>query len=108
MSSSTTYTRKRHDDAQPFRFQAEYSDGTVPNFVGATLRFLMTKKGSSTPKVAAAAVITGTIFSYAPLPADVDTSGTYKVEWEVTYPGGKLETWPGSGWLTLTIVDDLG
>lgn len=34
-------------------------------------------------------------------------AGGYRYEWEVTYDGGEVETFPNDGWLYLAVVADL-
>ena len=41
-------------------------------------------------------------------PADTANSGVLELEVEVTWPGGKIQTFPVNGYLTLHIRDDLG
>lgn len=47
------------------------------------------------------------IARYDWLPADTDTSGTYSVEFEVTYTDGSIETFPNTGSLALVITKEL-
>ena len=65
---------------------------------------------SGTPKVNSPAEIVDAPsghLRYSPVTADVDTSGTYLVEWEVVGPDGKPDTYPTDGYDTWLIVDDL-
>ena len=116
------YHRKKGSDAQPFRYTVEnYSDGTVPNLTGASVAFVATMFGQSTPKMNGAGTITGTgaagdpwIFAYAPSSGDVDTVGYYNCEWLITYANGKKERWPCANedtgvpeYLVLVIVQSL-
>lgn len=104
----SNYDRKQHDTAQPFRYQPVYSDSSAPILAGATLRFFM--RGGNPPmlKVSATATIVSGVFTYAPIAADVDTVGGFIAEWEVTYAGGGIETWPTIGYLSVSIQPDLG
>lgn len=99
--STYDYKRKRNDDAQPFKFTPQYSDGTTPNLSGASVKFIMRASAAasgSTPKVnAAGTIVNNERFEYAPVPADVDTAGLYYAEWQVTYANAKKETWPLEG-----------
>ncbi len=38
---------------------------------------------------------------------DTDTSGLFLGEFEVTWTGGKIQTFPSKGYITVEIVDDL-
>lgn len=41
-------------------------------------------------------------------PADLHTSGTYKMEFEITWADGNIQTVPNGSYLELSVVDDLG
>lgn len=101
-----TYERKVGNTYQPFRLVPVYSDGTTPDLTGATVRFVMTPRGSLTAKVDAAATIVSGAFQYAPTSGDVDTAGLYDVVWRVTR-AGKPETWPSRGYYSCLLERDL-
>ena len=87
------------------------ADGNPVNLTGATVRFIMRKKGASSAKVnAAATVVTpaaGTV-SYSWQSADTDTASRYEAEWEVTFSGGAKQTFPNSSHLIVEVLRDLG
>lgn len=73
------------------------SDGKVRNVTGALVRFHMTIPGAATMKVdAAGTVVDGPngVVRYALQSGDTDTPGKYHCEYEVTYPDGRVETFP--------------
>ena len=39
--------------------------------------------------------------------ADTATAGTFQAEFEVTYPGGTIETFPNDGYIRVEIIDDI-
>jgi hypothetical protein len=41
-------------------------------------------------------------------PADLSKEGTYKLEFEITWADGSVQTVPNDGYLTLEVVEDLG
>ena len=90
------YLRKRTSTAQPFMYTPSYSDSTAVNFAGATLDFKMRGKGDGATKVHRAGEIVANVFTYWPTDEDVDTSGEFSIEWEVTYSNGKVELWPAA------------
>lgn len=87
------------------------ADGNAVNLTGATVKFIMRRKGASTAKVnAAATVVTplaGTV-SYTWITADTDTAGKYEAEWEVTFAGGAKQTFPNNKHLWVEVLRDLG
>ena len=48
------------------------------------------------------------VLTYAWQAGDTATAGTYRVEVEVTWPDGAVQTFPGAGYGDLRIVPDLG
>ena len=40
-------------------------------------------------------------------PGETDVSGVYRAEFRVTYPDGRKETFPNSGYLAIQILDNL-
>lgn len=83
---------------------------TTTDLTGATARFNM-RKGSTVKVSRAAAVIvthTGTpTVRYDWLAADTDTAGEYEAEFEVTYAGGAVETFPNSTYIPVVISGDI-
>lgn len=62
---------------------------------GSTVRFQMRKSDDRRFTVNAAATITSALdgqVSYSWGPNDLATPGEYIVQWEVTYPGGRIQT----------------
>lgn len=78
---------------------------------GATVRFNMRLSGGATKVSRAAAVIvtaTGTpTVQYNWQAADTDTAGFYEAEFEVTYAGGAVETFPNSDFIRVQITGDI-
>ena len=88
----------------------EDGDGNAVLLTGAAVRFLMALPGAPDPKVAAEAEIvdedTGQV-RYTWTEEDLDAPGVYRGEYEVTYEGGAVETFPPDGWITVVVRDDL-
>lgn len=91
-------------------------DGVEVNLTGCTAKFIMSLVPGGTPVVNAAASILAGIppvgypcrLSYAFLAGETDVSATYYAEFEVTFPGGVLETFPNNGYISVVIGKDLG
>lgn len=89
------------------------ADGTTSavTLVGATVQFRMKAPGARTPKIAYAATIensaTGTV-RYDWQDGDTDTArADYRAEFRVTFADDTVETFPGRGYLTIEITEDL-
>lgn len=94
------------------------SNGTAVDLTTATgVKFIMRAADASfvpvagTPKVNSAAVIvapaTNGVVRYDWATADTNAPGNYVAEWQCTFTGGKVETFPTLTFHTLTIVADL-
>lgn len=85
------------------------SDSAV-DILGGSVRFHMRAVGSTTVKVDAAAVVTDAengAVKYEWATGDTDTVGQYQAEFEVTYAGGKIETFPNNSYILVQVVDDI-
>ena len=84
-------------------------DGDVIDLTGATVKFLMTLMGGTTPKVNASATVVsataGTV-SYSWGASDTDTAGLYIAEFEIT-AGGLKRTVPNGDYFYINILPDL-
>jgi hypothetical protein len=93
---------------------ATLKDGTGAAVVltGATVKFTMRKRGATTLKIneAAATIIdaAGGKIRYPWVAADTDTPGIYDGEFEVTFSGGEIQTWPNERHLEIQVVEQLG
>lgn len=82
------------------------------DLTGATVCFNMRAKDSGAVKVnrAAAAIVTATgtpTVQYDWTGADTDTAGFFDAEFEVTYAGGAVETFPNNGFIRVHIDGDI-
>ena len=89
------------------------ANGAAVSLTG-TAKFIMRRVGATAAKVNAAAAIDGDQVnnkgkvSYTWAGTDTDTAGVYEAEWEVTFTGGKKQTFPNPEYLVIRITDDLG
>lgn len=86
-------------------------DGEIVILTGCTVKFIMSRTPGGTPVINAAAAlialgVTGRV-TYAWGAADTTTAGTFYGEFEITFPGGLLETFPNGGYITIIIGTDL-
>lgn len=78
---------------------------------GTACKFIMKTAAGSTVTVNAAAVIVSTgvtsVVRYDWLATDTAAPGSYLAEWEVTFSGGKKQTFPTLTFHTIDILADL-
>lgn len=103
-----TFYLKRGDTSPSLLYALTPIDTVL---TGATVRFNMRlNNGAVKISRAAAVIVTATgapTVRYDWLPADVDASGFYSAEFEVTYAGGAVETFPNSEYISISIRDDI-
>lgn len=101
----------KQNDTSP-RLQATLKDGNgaAIDLTGASVNFHMRALGSTTNKVDGSATIAdednGVVF-YSWSASDTDTSGSFEAEFEVTYTGGAVETFPNNRYIQVEITDDI-
>jgi hypothetical protein len=110
-----TKNYKRNDTGPPITITC--FDGTNPkDLTGASsAKFLMgtiTSEGVSTIKAQGAMVFdadrtTGKV-TYTWGATDLNTPGEFKVEVEITFANGTKQTFPSGGYLTVTVMADVG
>lgn len=105
------FTAMQNDTGPALTATLADSSGTAVNLAGATVRFVMTQRGATTPKVDAAATVldeaAGEV-SYEWVAADTDTHGTFHGSFEVTFADGSIQTFPNSRYLNIQVLRDLG
>lgn len=95
------------------------NDGAPADISGATVRLILKRRGAPAddePFLDVAASNdqdsdeTMGHVSYTWQDGDTyrDDEGLYKLEWEVTYGGGAVQTFPSGGWNYLALVADQG
>jgi hypothetical protein len=108
---STTFYIKQGDTLPAIAATLAGADGDPANLTGAGVRFLMREKSSGTVLVAAAATVVdaanGTV-RYDWATGDTDTIGKHQAEWEVTFSGGAVQTFPNTDYTIVSIKDDIG
>ncbi|MFK7695410.1 BppU family phage baseplate upper protein [Paenibacillus sp. HJGM_3] len=103
------FTIKAHDTTS-LRGTLKDANGSVVNLTGATVNFVVVKR-DLTPKFKRAAEITnaaGGQVQYSFTPTDTTEIGIFYGEFEVTYAGGAVETFPNEGHIRIMIGSDLG
>jgi hypothetical protein len=106
---STAYV-KQGDAGSKIRATLYGGDGQPADLTGASVRFLMRAPGATSLKVSGTATVESAaagVVSYTWQAQDLDTPGTYDAEWEVTYAGGAVQTFPSDRYLRIVVLDDL-
>jgi hypothetical protein len=100
---------KRGDTAPDFRIQCIGNLGVPLDLTDATAKLLMKKPGGQVLNEALV-VEAGTqgFVNRAWVADDLDQSGCYLCEVEITYPGGAIQTVPAWGHIKLYVSEDLG
>jgi len=102
---STLYY-KEGDDSPSLAVSLKNPDGTVATLSGAEVDIRITKARGGENVVNSDASIQnadeGSV-SYDPSDTDFDEPGRYRVEFEVTYDDGSVETFPNKGYHTLLV-----
>ncbi len=102
---------KQGDTSPAISEQLLSGTGAVVDLTGASIKFMMWGQGDAAIKVNAAASIVGAptngTVSYTPTALNTDTQGDYLVEWQVTFGGGAVETFPNADWQKVRVKDDI-
>lgn len=78
---------------------------------GATVRFVLRQEGASDPAVTGAAEVVDAvarIVRYRWQSTDTQRAGHYLAEFEVSYPDGRIKTYPTGHRLIVVVEPDLG
>lgn len=101
---------KQNDTSPALVGQLFNPDGSNPDLTGATVKFIMRSSSGGAAKVDASATVvtasTGRV-KYTWSAGDTDTVGEYEGEFEVTFSGGAVQTYPNKGYLKIEVTDDL-
>lgn len=104
------YERKS-GDSKPFEAILKENRALLPMSGGETVRFNMRPKiagaGPTVNGVGTVVNAARALVRYTPAAPDVAIPGAYDVEWEITFPGGAVQTFPSSGFLTCLLYDDI-
>jgi len=81
------------------------------NLTGATVKFNMRVDPAGATKVSLGAATiedaeAGQV-SYPWTTSDTDTADDYEAEFQVTFAGGAVQTFPGRNWIAVHIIDDI-
>lgn len=108
MALNRIHERKHGDTYRPLTITASYSDGRVPDFTGATVKFIMVPEAGGAPTTNTSVGVTvdnvAKTLSYKFV--GTEPEGTYNAEFEARW-GGEPDTFPQRGYITVIIKPDL-
>ena len=103
------HIRKLHDTNKPI--DVTLSPSAV-DLTGSTCKLIVTQGPGKTSVFVRTATISQATnppkVSTSVLSTDFPAPGTYQAEVEVTFPNGKVQTFPEEGYLAIRVVQDLG
>lgn len=104
-----TATIKRGDAEPALRLTLTGADGPVDLTAATTVRLLLAaRNGTLAVDAALAARPANGQLTYTWGLTDTAAIGSYRVEVEVTWPGGRKQTFPSDGYGAVRITPDLG
>lgn len=104
------FTTKRNDTRAAIKATLKNTDGTPVNLTGATVQFIMARS-NGVVLINRQAVVqdapNGMVW-FVFEPGETAEAGTFRAEFQVTYLDGRIETFPNIGYITVSILNDLG
>ena len=102
---------KQNDTRPAIAANLTDANAAAVNLTGATVRFSMRVEPAGTVKVSAAAATiddaeAGQV-SYNWTASDTNTADDYEAEFQVTFVGGAVQTFPGRNWIAVHVIDDV-
>ena len=108
--SNYSFNIKQNDTSPTLSVVVADSSGTAINITGASVIFKMRAVNSSSLKVNSSATITNAsngAVSYTFSASETHTAGLFQREFQVTFSGGAIETFPNSEYISINVLDDL-
>ena len=105
-----TFFVKQNDTSPKLAATLKDENGQIVHVTGASVKFHMAKLSNSSVITDASATVTngsaGKV-EYAWSASDTASIGTFRGEFEVTFPTGLVETYPNSEYISIQITDDI-
>lgn len=101
---------KQNDTSPALQVTLKDGDGVAIDLTGSTVRFHMRRQGSNAVKVDESAVVSDAlngIVYYNWNTSDTDSIGSFECEFEVTYAGLEVESFPNNKYIDVEITDDI-
>ena len=110
MATPTFYIKQNDTRPELDVFLRDDKDRSI-NVTGATVKFSMRNASDNSVKINLGSVTTVSSTSgrikYSFSAADTDTAGNFDGEFQVTFVGGQIETFPNDGYIKVIITDDV-
>lgn len=111
--AEAAFLLKTGDTSSSIYSTLQNSGGTPVDLTGATVLWKLAPLAGGTLTVAGTATIiqsgsTAVGEVQYPWGTAVATAGRYLGEWEVTYSGGAIQSFPNDGYVVVDVVGDLG
>lgn len=92
------YYIKQNDTSPDLQVTLKDGDGEAVDVTSSTIVFTMSAGGVVKVSEQSATIVTASsgVVKYEWAAGDTDTPGTYEGEFEVTFSGGKIQTFPNS------------
>ena len=109
--ANPTFFIKRNDDNPSLDVALQDDKGRPVNVTGATTVFHMRNAADDTVKVSGGTTSTlnatrGEV-RYSWSTSDTDTAGNFEGEFQVTFSGGGVQTFPNDGYIDIIIFEDV-
>lgn len=106
-----TFEIKQHDLEPPLVIDVSGSTGdltTVASWKVIAKHGVIPAWTDSDPDVAVGTPATSAAITHNWVAGQTDTAGDQRVEAEATWPGGRKQTFPADGYVTVKVIPDLG
>jgi hypothetical protein len=102
---------KQNDTRPAITANLTDANDAAVNLTGATVAFSMRVDPGGSVKVnASSASVTNAEagqVSYSWTSGNTDTAADYEAEFQVTFAGGAVQTFPGRNWIAVHVIDDI-
>jgi hypothetical protein len=110
MADPTFYIKQNDTRPELDIFLRDDKDRSI-NITGAVVKFSMRNASTNVVKISLGSVTTVSSTAgrvkYSFTASDTDTAGNFDGEFQVTFVGGQVETFPNDGYIKVIVTDDV-
>lgn len=105
----STFYMKQNDTSPSIKIECADGDDAIIPVTGASVNFFMRDANGTVKVNGAGDVVDGPngIIKYDWVLTDTNTVGVFNAEFQVTFAGGEIETFPNKGYISVVIGDDI-